>query len=687
MREELKPIHARVFRIYLDFLRIKKNWSEDRIVEFLSRLDTSIERLADDGTWYSLEFADRFYESIVRETGDSRIAYDAGLFVHREAFSPVINQMIRTLVRVSLVYKFVSRFAAHFSKAAEFSVVSSGSNTVELQVVPNPGFRERPYVCENRRGLLAGVPMVFGLPPAEINETECVHRGDSRCFYGIKWQQSRSFIPLLTVAILSVAAVFLLSIFMDRATAVVAVSIFSLLSLGGLVSYQSRKQSRELSRQNEFLDQSLREIERKNKQLELVGEISRMTQSLMSPKSLGETLVQNICRLLEYDRALLLLVDSPHGLLKVEAFYGFTKKLQDLLVQTEFRIDADNNSGFFVKVVNSKKPVLIQDVEKVIGQLSVRSQTFAKILGAKSFVAVPLLDQSQSVIGVLAVDYTQEKRQLSIADQDLLMTLAGHLAISIHNAKTLHQIEENLNVTRSYSEHQKILRETFQKFVPTDLAQELLSSEGGDLFSRLLKRVKKRPVSILVADMVGFSTKAEGMQAEDVIDLVNTVFAKVAPIISRNHGFVDKFTGDGFIAVFEEPESCLKACNAATEILKTMTDVNAELLEKNYPTMSLGMGINYGQVILGNIGSVDRLNFTVMGEAVNLASRLESYTRGLSENSICVSSVVYHKVKDSFQWKDLGLIQLKGYREQIHAFELLATTESHRKSSINPDLR
>jgi class 3 adenylate cyclase len=679
-----------VFRIYLDFLKVEKAWSPERISTFLSQLGTSLPRLSDDSTWFDLDFADRFYEAIVRETGDETVAYHAGLFVHRQSFSPVISQMIRALLKISLVYKFVSRFADHFSKAAKLSVLSAHGNTVTIEAIPAEGVKERAYICENRKGIFSGVPLVFGLPAAVIEESECIQRGDARCLYNIQWKEQRSFLPWILLPAISLALVLIFRSTFTPLTLVCAVGFFNALVISIYLITKAKLQQAELRSQNDFLDKGLSEIERKNKQLEVVGKISRLTQSLMSPSELGQTLVEAVCNLLEYDRALLLLTDFQRQVLEVKAYHGFPQKMKDLLSQTEFRLSSDNSSGFFVKVVNSKQPVLIQDVDKVIQQLSARSQSFAKMLGAKSFVAVPLLDERQNVLGVLAVDYVGSQRQMTIADQDLLMTLGGHLAISLHNAKTLDQLEENLQISRTYSDQQKILRETFQKFVPTDLAHELISGSGGDLFERLLKRVKKRSVAILIGDIVGFSTMTESMPAEDVVDLVNTVFSKLEPKISSHSGFVDKFTGDGFIAVFEDPEGCTKACASAIEMMQALTSINEDLFQKGYPKICFGFGINHGEVILGNVGSVDRLNFTVMGEAVNLASRLESHTRSLGDNTICVSSPVFHRAKEKFQWRDLGSVQIKGYRENIHAYELLVeqSESSHspsRHSEKGPD--
>ncbi|MBN8556024.1 MAG: GAF domain-containing protein [Deltaproteobacteria bacterium] len=674
MSETEKVFHARIFRIYLDFLRHEKNWTETQIEDFLSSLSISQTRLYDDSTWFDLKFSDEFYFALVKATGDENLAFKAGLFISKNSYSPVIHQLIRGLMNVSTVYKLTSRFADHFSKAAALKVKESHSESAILEATPYPGIQERPYMCENRKGILSGVTKVFGLALAEVSESECMHKGGKNCRYHIRWKQkskAASVIPLLLLN-----AIFSTFFFLkEEFNFAICLSLSTLiLSFFLRLKRQSKLQRRELLDQNEFLDTSLKENQIKNKQLQMVSQISQLTHAMTSPEELSRVLVKSVCEILDYDRAILLTSDLQKQVLKVAAFHGFSKEMEDLLSETEFHLNSENTSGFFVRVVNTKSPVLMTDVEKEMSQLSGRSQKFAKVLGAKSFVAVPLTDAEKNVIGVLAVDYTTAHKKMGIADQDLLMTLADHQAIAFQNANLVDQLKENLEISRKISSQQQHLRETFQKFVPTDLAQDLVNSSEGDLYSRLLSRVQKKSASILFCDIFNFSTLSESMHAENIVDLVNTVFGALEPIISKHSGFVDKFTGDGFIAVFEDPESCLKACEAARQIQMAMTKVNELLFEKAYPKISVGVGINYGQTIFGNVGSVDRLNFTVMGETVNLAARLESHTRQLGVGSICLSSAVFQQIKisdrEKFEFIDLGMLTIKGYRENIHAYQM-----------------
>jgi class 3 adenylate cyclase len=688
VRENEKLFHSRIFRIYLEYLRISLGWTERRIDSFLEEIGITRERLEDESSWFDVEFADDFYLRLRDLTGDADLAYHAGIFIHRKTASPIFHQLLRGLLDVTFVYRLVAKFSAYFSKAAQFSVVSVGTNSAQIDVVPVKGFEERPYMCENRRGMLSGVPLVFGLEAAQILESECIHRGGHKCTYSLKWQRTSQFVPIIRNHSAAVVFGILTGQWFGPVT---GISVFFLGAfLAGLVFLEKKfsEQKQELLNQYEALDQTLREIERKNRQLELVNHIAQLTHSRTSPRQLSETVVRNVCEILNYDRSILLSVEPHRQVLLVSAHFGFDQQMKELLEQAEFNIRSDNSEGFFVRVVNTNAPVLISDVPAHLTKLSPRSQKFAKILGSQSFVAVPLTDENKEVVGVLSVDNVHSARKIDITDQDLLMTLSDHLGIALHNSKLMGQLEENLERTKTFSEQQRLLREAFQKFVPTDVVTDLSGVSSSELFKRHLAQVKNRFASILFLDVFNFSKLAEKMRPEDIVDLLNTAFEIFEPIISRHRGFVDKFTGDGLMAIFEDSESSVGVCLAARALIESMQEVNEKLTAKSYPEIAIGIGINFGPVILGNIGSPERLNFTVIGEAVNLASRLESHTRTMGPNTICASPGIRSRAGELISWKDLGAIHIKGYPEPLQAFELLAekgegTSSGERGGAVN----
>lgn len=676
-----KPYHARIFAVYIAYLKEKESWSDFQIDELLEKLGTSQSRLNHDGSWYDIEFADAFFNLVRQETGNVNIAFESGQYIRKNALSSTIYYLMKGFVSISRLYKLVSKLTPMFTKAGEMKVKELKRSSCIIENIPYHPDLDRQYMCDNRRGMLSGLPQIFNLPPAELNELECIHRGDSRCLYSIRWKDpylQRQITGLLTTLSLLAAGYFYS---FEPKTAVFLLLLSSLLGVLVVLYKKHREQRLEIQLQNEVLEDAVRNIEKKNKELELISQISKLTHRLTTPKEMADTIVRSVCELLQYDRSILLQVNQERQILEVQSHFGYSQELHELLEGAEFNIRPDNTTGFFIKVVNTGAPILIENVPEHIEQLSPRSQKFAKILKSESFVAVPLKDRQGHVLGVLAVEYLNSQRRMSVSDQDLMMMLADHLAIAIYNAKAIEQIEQSLKLARSHSQRQQNLSQVFKKFVPTDVAESLMSN------SEKLSSVKKRFVGIMFVDIFGFSTISQNLNPEEVIELLNNFFKQAEPIVSKHAGFIDKFTGDGFMAVFESRTACEDAVKAAAELVQKMPSLNSILDNARLPNIEIGIGLHYGQSILGNVGSDDRLNFTVIGEAVNFAARLESHTRVTGPNTVCCSQVVRNQASHLYAWESLGLIDIKGYKEKFEIFQLIIPNniKSNRPKVIKLD--
>lgn len=676
-----RPFNAQIFKIYLEYLSGVLGWDESRISLFLSELGVEKSRLIDASSWFSLEFADHFYDRLVTLTGEQDLALKAGRFGVRSGFSPALIQLCKSVVDPKVLYRFVPSFASHFSKAATLRLVESGFQWVTIESTPNPEIPERPYMCENRKGILTALPTIFDLPVAELVETECYHRGGRRCTYRVQWQMQSLWISharALALGLFSALATLLMG------SAQVAPLIGSATLIGAellILLRRVRAQREQIFRQNEELHRTLLLAESKSIQLQFLGEVSSLSHTHGDPMDLSRSVVASVCRILGYDRSMFLEVDSERQVLVMTAFHGFNETQSEYLSEAEFRIDPLNEAGFFVQVVNTGKPVLVNDLDSQISRLSPRSQKFAKLLGSKSFVAVPVMGSDGRVLGVLAVDQYKTNRVITLSDTDVLMTLSEYLGSTINRARMVEQLQQSLQISREGALLQLRLREIFQKFVPSDIALSLAQlKDPKDLSEALQTNVKRVNAAILFFDIAGFSRMAQGLNPERVVELLNVVFRRLEPLVSRYGGIVDKFTGDGFLAVFQDPEGATKACSSALQIVAEIPAVCEELLSKNLPGIAGGVGINYGPVILGNVGSEARLNFTVIGEAVNLAARLESLTRQIGPNTICISGSVKVRVNEVFSVKSLGEKTVKGLDRELEVFQLLPApgTESGR---------
>lgn len=206
------------------------------------------------------------------------------------------------------------------------------------------------------------------------------------------------------------------------------------------------------------------------------------------------------------------------------------------------------------------------------------------------------------------------------------------------------------------------LRAAFTQFVSEDMLKELLRDPN-----KLRLTGKEHDVTVLFLDIRGFTAFSEKKSPAIVVARLNELLDLVTHIIIKHDGTVDKYIGDAVMAIWGAPSAdkkqATKACRAALEIKKKIEE------ETDF---KVGIGINYGKAIVGNIGSSKRFDYTVIGDTVNTASRIEGLTKSL-EQSIVVSDAVMKKVSDekgSFEHVDLGQVLVKGKNQKLHVFGL-----------------
>ncbi len=218
----------------------------------------------------------------------------------------------------------------------------------------------------------------------------------------------------------------------------------------------------------------------------------------------------------------------------------------------------------------------------------------------------------------------------------------------------------------SLSEKEKI-RSIMNKVVSKEVARELLKN-------RMELGGAERRVSILFTDIRGFTNIAESMQPADLVLMLNDYFSRMSPIIDREGGVIDKYIGDSIMAIFgapvEFPDDAVRAVRAGTAMLTELQALNAERASLRLSSIDIGIGINCGTVVAGNIGSESRLNYTIIGDAVNLASRLEGLTRQY-EVGMIVSEEVEARLKGEFPLRELDLVRVKGKADGGRIFQVM----------------
>ncbi|HOW51230.1 MAG TPA: adenylate/guanylate cyclase domain-containing protein [bacterium] len=213
------------------------------------------------------------------------------------------------------------------------------------------------------------------------------------------------------------------------------------------------------------------------------------------------------------------------------------------------------------------------------------------------------------------------------------------------------------------------MRNAFSKY----LDPKLLSQLTGDP-DQIQLYGRKKEIVALFSDIVGFTTLSESMPPEDLIKAINRLFTPATAAVLEHSGFLDKYMGDAMMALYGAPIEIAnkekEACRSAVKIMERMDIVRAEFKAEGKPDVRMGVGVNAGDAIVGNMGSEERFNYSAIGDAVNTASRMEGLTRPYGVR-IIASEKIFERAQDEFLFRWLDTVQVKGKKKGVPIFELM----------------
>lgn len=246
----------------------------------------------------------------------------------------------------------------------------------------------------------------------------------------------------------------------------------------------------------------------------------------------------------------------------------------------------------------------------------------------------------------------------------------GQLDVSVplHSKDEFGQIGRDVEAMTKGLREREMLKTGFARYVSKDVVDSLLArGVQPDVHG------ERRDVTILFSDIRNFTTLSERLRPEQVVVLLNEYFERMIEVVFRNQGTLDKFIGDGLMVLFgaplEDPDHAAHAVRAALEMQAEVAALRERWHREGLPEIEIGVGIHTGPAIVGNIGSSRRLEYTAIGDTVNLASRIESATKEL-KRSILLSGSTQAAVSDRFSTLPLGEIRVKGRDAPVAVYSL-----------------
>jgi len=269
----------------------------------------------------------------------------------------------------------------------------------------------------------------------------------------------------------------------------------------------------------------------------------------------------------------------------------------------------------------------------------------------KSVLCVPLVNQGQ-LTGILYLENNLTKGAFTPKRLEVLNLLTSQIAISIENAR---------------------LYTSITRFLPSEFLSLLDKNNIIDV--QLGDQVEKE-MSILFADIRDFTSSSEKMTPQENFDFINDYLSKMAPIIGQHHGFIDKYIGDAIMALF--PGSADEAVNASIAMLKELVTYNQERQKSGLEPIAIGIGLNTGLLMLGTVGDENRMDGTVISDAVNLASRIEGMTK-MYGVALLISEETYMYLNDVSQYaiRTIDRVKVKGKSKPITIYEIFDADAPH----------
>ncbi len=385
----------------------------------------------------------------------------------------------------------------------------------------------------------------------------------------------------------------------------------------------------------------------KNKVFEILVQVAKTLISVDDVETVLGTVMDLIFEYLPVDRGFLLLEEAD-GL-----------KLRISRLKSSSRMTTDGSAPYsrtiVDMVVRQKVAVLTSDAqtdERFEAGMSIRMQQI------RSAMCAPLWSRD-SVIGVIHVDSPMHVGSFTEKDLDLLTALANFAAVAIERARLRERFEE-----------ERRIRGRLERYHSPQVVEEIIAhaEATGDREVALTKSV-----TVLFADLVGFTSWSEHMAAGELASLLTRFFTLASEAIFSQDGTIDKFIGDAVMAFFgapiDQPDHAVRAVSAALKIQEEMAAWNLERAARGEPPVAVRIALNTGEAIVGEIGSERRVDYTVLGNAVNVAARMEEFVAGAGD--VVIGPETYEGVKDRFSVAQMGQFALKGLSAQVPMYKVL----------------
>lgn len=382
------------------------------------------------------------------------------------------------------------------------------------------------------------------------------------------------------------------------------------------------------------------------KKLMMLYQVSKTISSELEIGKVLQIVMDKSLEVIKADRGLIALSDDK-GELSVRA----SRSMGDLTPDGGLSMISRK---IVQEAIESKKGVLTQDA---MSDQRFDSSQSIQVMNIRSAMCVPLMARER-LAGILYVDNRIHSESFQEGDLLFLTAFADQAAIAVENARLYATVQEETK-----------RRTNLQRYFSPAVVEKILSTQEDIGHEKL-------SATVMFSDIRGFTSFSEGNSAEVVVGVLNDYLDRMSQVIRDHQGTVDKYLGDGIMAVFGAPfplkDGPYAAVRAAFRMQQAMADLNAAWEAKGLPAQGIGIGIHTGELIAGNVGAKDRVDYTVIGDTVNTTSRLQGVAQA---GEVILSQATHDAVRERVEVEPLEPVQVKGKREKLKVYKLTGLRE------------
>ena len=395
----------------------------------------------------------------------------------------------------------------------------------------------------------------------------------------------------------------------------------------------------------------IKELRRKAKVLDLLYELSRTIGTVFDLKEIFVKATDLIFRGTPADRVVALISEeTPGGEISGGSLFPIAVRARDARMEDSAE-KLSISRTITQKVMREKVALLSQDASGD-AQFSMAESIVSQ--GVRSTICAPLITEA-NVHGVLYADRLDPFSAFSPDDLELISAVAAQTAVTVETVKAHKRLAR-----------EEIARANYSRFMPEYVVKQLLENPGSFKLGGT-----NQTITILFADIRGFTAFSETEKPEKIVGVLNRYFSVMSEIIFAHGGTLDKYIGDGLMAIFGAPtataEDAKNAVETAVAMQKRLATLNVELESEGFSRISVGIGLHTGEATVGYIGSEQRSEYTAIGDAVNLASRLEANARG---EQILISEATAQASGNLFDLTAQKPLTVKNRLQPVSLFEV-----------------